>query len=89
MNPLNISLPDLPWNVMAPLLIAGVLGFVYSFFRGASVGRLIFSIVASIAGFYFGQFIAGLFHWDFIMWNGIHLVEGILGSLLALWIVNS
>lgn len=89
MNPLDISLPNLPWNVMAPLLIAGVLGFAYSFLRGASVARLIFSILASIAGFYLGQLIAGFFHWNFVVWNGVHLIEGIVGSLLALWIVNS
>jgi uncharacterized membrane protein YeaQ/YmgE (transglycosylase-associated protein family) len=50
---------------------------------------LIFSVVASIAGFYFGQFLATVFHWDFVMWNGVHLIEGIVGSLLAVWIVNS
>jgi uncharacterized membrane protein YeaQ/YmgE (transglycosylase-associated protein family) len=53
------------------------------------VGRLIFSVLASIAGFYLGQFIAGVFHWNFVVWNGVHLIEGVAGSLLALWIVNS
>ncbi len=32
---------------------------------------------------------AGIFHFSFIMWNGVHLVEGVVGSLLALWVVNS
>ena len=89
MNPLDLPMPNLPLNLITTLVISVVLGFVFSFFRGASLGRLIFSVVASIAGFYFGQFIAGVFHWNFIMWNGVHLVEGVLGSLLALWVVNS
>ena len=89
MNPLDLTLPNLPLNLVTSLVISVGIGFVFSFFRGASLGRLIFSVVASIAGFYFGQFIAGVFHWNFVMWNGVHLVEGIVGSVLAVWIVNS
>ena len=89
MNPLNLTLPDLPLTLVTSLVISVALGFGYSFFRGASVGRLIVSVIASIAGFYLGQFIAGVFHWNFVVWNGVHLIEGVAGSLLALWIVNS
>ena len=89
MNPLNLTLPNLPYNLITSLVISITIGFVFSFFRGASLGRLIFSVIASIAGFYFGQFIAGVFHWNFVMWNGVHLIEGIVGSVLAVWIVNS
>jgi uncharacterized membrane protein YeaQ/YmgE (transglycosylase-associated protein family) len=88
-DPFDLKLPNLPLNLMTSLIIASVLGFAYSFFRGASLVRLIFSVAASIAGFYLGQFIAGVFQWNFVMWNGVHLIEGVLGSLLALWIVNS
>ena len=89
MNPLNLTLPNLPYNLIVSLVISIVIGIVFSFFRGASLGRLVFSVIASSAGFYFGQFIAGVFQWNFVMWNGVHLIEGVLGSLLALWIVNS
>ena len=89
MNPLDLPLPDLPLNLITSLVISITIGFVFGFFRGASVGRLIVSVVASIAGFYFGQFIATVFHWNFVMWNGVHLIEGIVGSVLAVWIVNS
>jgi hypothetical protein len=88
-NPLNLTLPNLPLSLITSLIISIALGFVYGFFRSASLGRLIFSVIASIAGFYLGQFIAGVFHWNFVMWNGVHLIEGIAGSLLAVWIVNS
>ena len=89
MNPLNLTLPNLPLNLITSLVISIIIGFVFGFFRGASLGRLIVSVVASIAGFYFGQFIATVFHWNFVMWNGVHLIEGIAGSLLAVWVVNS
>ncbi len=89
MNPLDLPTPNLPLNLLTTLVISTVLGFAFSFFRGASLGRLIFSVIASIAGFYLGQVFASIFHFSFIMWNGVHLVEGVLGSLLALWIVNS
>ncbi len=89
MNPLTLPAPNLPLNLITTLVISIILGFAFSFFRGASMGRLIFSVIASIAGFYFGQFIATVFHWNFVMWNGVHLIEGVLGSLLALWIINS
>jgi uncharacterized membrane protein YeaQ/YmgE (transglycosylase-associated protein family) len=88
-NPLNLTLPNLPVSLVTSLVISIVLGFAYSFFRGASLGRLIVSVIASIAGFYLGQFIAGVFHWNFVMWNGVHLIEGVAGSLLAVLIVNS
>ena len=89
MNPLNLTLPNLPLNLITSLVISILIGFVFSFFRGASPGRLIMSVAASIAGFYLGQFIATVFHWNFVMWNGVHLIEGIVGSMLAVWIVNS
>ena len=89
MNPLNLTLPNLPYNLIVSLVISIVIGIVFSFFRGASLGRLVFSVIASIAGFYFGQFIAAVFQWNFVMWNGVHLIEGVVGSILALWIVNS
>jgi uncharacterized membrane protein YeaQ/YmgE (transglycosylase-associated protein family) len=89
MNPLNLSLPNLPYHLIASLVISIIIGFVFAFFRGASLGRLIFSVIASVAGFYLGQFIANVFQWSFVMWNGVHLIEGIIGSLVALWIVNS
>ena len=89
MNPLNLGPLNLPLNLITSLVISIVIGFAFAFFRGAGLGRLIFSVVASVAGFYFGQFIAGLFQWSFVMWNGVHLIEGVLGSLVALWIVNS
>ncbi|CAG0935661.1 hypothetical protein TFLX_04509 [Thermoflexales bacterium] len=89
MDVLNLSAPNLPLNLITTLVISIILGFAFSFFRGASMGRLIFSVIASIAGFYFGQFIAGVFHWNFVVWNGVHLIEGILGSLLVLWVINS
>jgi uncharacterized membrane protein YeaQ/YmgE (transglycosylase-associated protein family) len=89
MNPLVLANPNLPLSLITSLVISIILGFAFSFFRGGSLGRLIVSVIASIAGFYFGQFIAGVFHWNFVVWNGVHLIEGILGSLLALWIINS
>jgi len=89
MNPLTLPGPNLPLNLITSLVISIILGFAFSFFRGGSLGRLIFSVIASIAGFYFGQFLAGVFHWNFFVWNGVHLIEGVLGSLLALWVVNS
>jgi uncharacterized membrane protein YeaQ/YmgE (transglycosylase-associated protein family) len=85
----NLSLPNLPLSLITSLVISIIIGFAFAFFRQASVGRLIFSVIASIAGFYFGQFIATTFHWNFVMWNGVHLIEGVAGSLLAVWIVNS
>jgi uncharacterized membrane protein YeaQ/YmgE (transglycosylase-associated protein family) len=89
MNPLEIGVPNLPYNLILSLVISVVIGFAFAFFRGAGLGRLIFSVMASIAGFYAGQFIANYFQWSFFMWNGVHLIEGVVGSLVALWIVNS
>jgi uncharacterized membrane protein YeaQ/YmgE (transglycosylase-associated protein family) len=88
-NPLNLGPLNLPLNLITSLVISIVIGFAFAFLRGAGLGRLIFSVMASIAGFYLGQFVAGLFDWNFVMWNGVHLIEGVLGSLLAVWIVNS
>lgn len=89
MNPLDIGVPNLPYNTLTSLVISVVIGFAVAFLRGAGLGRLIFSVIASIAGFYAGQFIANYFQWSFVMWNGVHLIEGVVGSLVAVWIVNS
>jgi uncharacterized membrane protein YeaQ/YmgE (transglycosylase-associated protein family) len=71
------------------LVIAIVIAFAFGFYRGNSLPRLIISVLVSIGGFYLGQLFATIFHWDFVMWNGVHLIEGIVGSLVALFVINS
>ena len=86
---LNLNLPNLPYDVALSLVIASVLGLAYAFFREATLLRFIVSIVASCAGFFVGQLIANALGLQFLMVGGVHLVEGLLGSLLFLFVVNS
>jgi hypothetical protein len=62
---------------------------VFGFFRRSGFPMLLISILASCAGFALGQVVANYFGWDFVMIGRIHIIEGLLGSLLALFIVNS
>lgn len=85
----NLTLPNMPLNLIVSLVIAIVIAFAFGFYRGHGLPRLIISVLISIGGFYLGQFIATTFHWEFVMWNGVHLIEGIVGSLVALFVLNS
>jgi len=86
---LNLNLPNLPYDTALSLVIASVLGLVYAFFRGATLPRFIVSVLASCAGFFLGQLIANALQFQFMMVGGVHLIEGVLGSLLLLLVVNS
>jgi uncharacterized membrane protein YeaQ/YmgE (transglycosylase-associated protein family) len=86
---LNLNLPNLPFDTMLSLVIAGIVGLAFAFFRGATLPRFIGSVIASCAGFFLGQLIANALQFQFLMVGSVHLIEGLLGSLLLLFIVNS
>lgn len=86
---LNLNMPNLPYDTLISLVIATVLGVGFSFFRRSGLLRFLLSIVASCLGFWLGQLIGTALQFQFLMWGGVHLVEGILGSLLLLYVVNS
>lgn len=85
----KFTLPDLPYNILISLVIASVVALFFSFFRGSSLPRLIFAVLVSIGGFAVGQLVGNYFGWQFILIGGVHVVEGLIGSVLALFIFAS
>jgi hypothetical protein len=86
---LDLNVPAMTFDTALSLIIASVLGLAYAFFRGATLPRFIVSVIASCAGFFLGQLVANAVQLQFLMVGGIHLIEGVLGSLLLLVVVNS
>lgn len=86
---LNLPFPALPFDLLIAGVVAVATAFVFGFFRRSGLPMLLISILASCAGFALGQLIANVLGWNFLMIGHIHMLEGLLGSILALFIVNS
>jgi hypothetical protein len=86
---LNLPFPAVPFDLLIAVVMAVATAFVFGFFRRSGFPMLLVSILASCAGFALGQLIANALGWDFVMIGRIHVIEGLLGSILALFIVNS
>ena len=84
-----MPLPFVPLDLLAAAVLAVTAALVFGFFRRSGFPMLLVSILASCAGFALGQVVANYLGWDFLMIGRIHVLEGLLGSVLALFIVNS
>ena len=87
--PFNVPIPAVPFDVLVAAVLAIATALVFGFFRRSGFPMLLVSILASCAGFALGQLVANYLGWNFVMLGRMHLVEGLLGSIIALWIVNS
>ena len=86
---LTLPFPAVPFDLLAAVALAIATACVFGFFRRSGFHMLLVSILASCAGFALGQVVANYLGWDFLMIGRIHVLEGLLGSVLALFIVNS
>ena len=87
--PFSLPFPAVPYDILVAAVLAITTALIFGFFRRSGFPMLLISILASCAGFALGQLVATYFGWNFIMLGRMHLVEGLLGSIIALWIVNS
>ena len=85
----KFTLPDLPYNLLVSLVIATIVALIFSFFRRSSLPRLLWAVLVSIGGFALGQLVGSYFGWQIMLIGGVHVVEGLIGSLIALFIVSS
>ena len=69
-------------------ILALGLGLVYHLWRGGNFARLISSIIAAGAGLAIGQLAGQVLGWRLILIGEAHLVEALIGGLLALVLIN-
>jgi hypothetical protein len=86
---LNLPFPAIPFDLIVSAIITVVTAFVFSFIRRSGFAMLLISIVVSGLGFAAGQWLANYLGWNFVMIGRIHVIEGLIGSVLALFIINS
>ncbi len=86
---MSLPLPQVPLDLLSAAVLAVATAFVFGFFRRSGFPMLLVSIIASCVGFALGQLVANFLGWDFMMIGRIHVLEGLFGSILALFIVNS
>jgi hypothetical protein len=55
------------------IVLATLYGAAFHLWRGGSIGRLLFYLALSWAGFWIGQLLAGLLGWDFLSVGPLHL----------------
>ncbi len=76
-----------PSLILAAIIAVG-LGLVYHLWRGGDFPRLIVSVLSACIGFAIGHYVGAFFGWRFILIGEIHLVEGLIGAMIVLVIVN-
>ena len=74
--------------LLLSIFIAVGLGLVYHLWRGGGFFRLLVSIVAAWVGMALGHLIGVFFNWRLMLIGELHVVEGLIGALLVLFMVN-
>jgi hypothetical protein len=76
-----------PSFFLAVIVATGV-GLVYSIWRGGHLTRMALFVVAAWIGFAVGQLIGAVLGLHVLLIGEVHLLEGILGSLIVLVLVG-
>jgi uncharacterized membrane protein YeaQ/YmgE (transglycosylase-associated protein family) len=70
------------------MLIASFLGVAFHFWRGGSLGHLVFYLVMGWVGFWLGQILASLLGLTFLSYGPLHLGMATLTCLVFLVIAR-
>ena len=74
------------------LLFALLIGFIFHFWKGGGILRLVFVLIFSVIGFGIGQWVGFSLDSNFLKIGWVYLGFGILGSILfsltAIWLTN-
>lgn len=65
-------------------LISTAAGLIYHLVRGGGVQRILLFVIAAWIGFAVGQLIGSLLHSQLLVIGEVHVLEGLIGSLIAL-----
>lgn len=74
------------------LLFALLIGFIFHFWKGGGILRLVFILIFSVVGFGIGQWVGFSLDSNILKIGWVYLGFGVLGSivfsLLAIWLTN-
>lgn len=65
-------------------LFASILGLLFHVIVGGRGWRIIFYIICSWIGFFFGNLLGAVFGWKWLNVGPIHVVPAIIGSIVIL-----
>lgn len=71
-------------SVILGLIVSTLIGALLHFWRGGSLGRLIYYILVSWAGFWIGHIAGASLGWSFLSVGPLNLGMALLGDVLAL-----
>lgn len=74
--------------LLLSLILASIPAALFQMWKGRSTVDLLLYEVAGILGFFAGQVLASGLGWTFLMVGQVHPVEGLLGSVLALFLAR-
>ena len=79
-------------GIFLSLLFSLLIGFIFHFWRGGGILRLITIIILSVFGFSLGQWIGFTIESNFLKVGWVYLGFGIIGSIIfsfiAIWLTN-
>jgi hypothetical protein len=71
-------------TLLLGFILSTLYGVFFHFWRGGGIGRLIFYVLLSWAGFWIGHFIASYFGWTIDKFGELHIGIATIGSILFL-----
>jgi hypothetical protein len=71
-------------GVALSILISTACGAAFHAWRGEGYGKLLWYLLLAWVGFALGQLVAWLAAWQFVMVGEVHIVEGLVGSIMLL-----
>jgi len=79
-------------GISLSLLFSLLIGFIFHFWKGGGILRLLFILLFSVIGFICGQILGSNLNSNFLVVGWVYLGFGILGSFifsfLAIWLTN-
>jgi hypothetical protein len=68
------------------LVLASVYGTAFHFWKGGSLGKLLYFLILAWVGFWGGDLVGGLLKWDFAAVGPINTGMATLGSVAVLFL---
>lgn len=72
-------------SILLGILIAGILGCAFHFWRGGGFKWLVLYNVLAVVGFWIGHFVGELTNWHFLPLGPLNLGASLIGGLVLLF----
>lgn len=73
-------------SILLGILIAGIFGCAFHFWRGGGIKWLTFYNLLAVVGFWLGHIVGSLLQWNFLPLGPIKLGASLIGTIILLFV---